>query len=115
MEKLTVAALIARRKYYREYNAIRRRDPEKIKHDKEYLKQWKQRNPEKVKNYLVTFWEKRAGEVVVTDNVMDNSNATDNCNKTTYAVCGTQFTPRRKGAKYCSQACKQKHYRLKTL
>lgn len=113
MKKISKAALTARRKYYREYNASRRMNPANVKHDKDYLKKWRQAHPDKTKEYLVTFWEKQANKTTVTDNVTDKITVTDSSNNITCAICGVSFIAKRSDSKYCSPACKQKHYRLK--
>jgi len=117
--KLSNEALKARRKYYRDYRAERRMNPANVKHDKDYLKKWRQAHPDKAKEYLVNFWQKRADKTTVTDIVTDKnkvtiiSNANNNSNEITCAICGASFIAKRTDSKYCSPACKQKHYRLK--
>ena len=105
MKKLSEAALKARRKYFREYARERRKNPENVKHDKVYHKKWRKEHPENVKNHNISFWEKQASKISVTNNVTDS--VTDKI----CVICGKPFTSRRKDSKYCGPACKQKHYR----
>ena len=103
MEKISEAARIAKNKY---------------------LQQWRKKNPKKVKNYEVSYWERKAANnpdnVTVTDIVTDNVTVTDNIikrntDKSNVCIeCNKPFQAKRSDSKFCSQACKQKHYR-KTL
>jgi len=79
----------------------------------EYQRTWRHKNPERIKQININYWEKRANKTTVTDNVTDKNKVTDNSNTAICDVCGTPFIARRKDSKYCSSACKQKHYRLK--
>lgn len=53
--ELSEAARQARREYRKRYNA--NLSEEAKKKQREYLRAWKQRNPDKVKQYEINFWE----------------------------------------------------------
>ena len=79
-----------------------------------YQREYMRNHTEKHREYNLRYWEKQANKASVTDNVTNKIVVTDNSNKLICAVCGASFIARRKDSKYCSPACKQKHYRQKS-
>lgn len=86
-----------------------------------YLRAWRRRNPDKVREHSRRQWLKKAMQEMGRHSVTDNRNTTVTRNATTVTrntdahlcpVCGSHINGSRR-AKYCSPACRQKHYRLK--
>lgn len=85
-------------------------------------RKYRKEHPDKVRKYNETYWEKKAALQVVTD-VTDKNSVTDisvtSVTDELFHVpegrkcieCGIVFKPKRADAKFCSSACKQKHYR----
>lgn len=86
-----------------------------IQAQRDYQKQWKKANKDKVKAYNIEYWERRAIKegfsvtdavtvpVPVTVPVILKGN--------TCVVCNKPFEGKRIDSKYCSDACKMKHHR----
>jgi len=78
-----------------------------------YQKRWAQRNPEKVRQYMANYWERKGQQnqesAGVTDNVTDNVTVPVSVTQCKY--CRKEFNPRRSTAKFCSPACRVNYNR----
>lgn len=61
-----------------------------------YQRDWRKRNPDKLKKHLADYWERKAAK----------ASAGPVCQE-----CGARLEDKRPGAKFCSAACKQRHFR----
>jgi hypothetical protein len=61
-----------------------------------YQREWRRRNPDKLKKHLVDYWERKAAKE--SDGPV--------CQE-----CGARLEDKRPDALFCSSACRQKHYR----
>ena len=61
-----------------------------------HQREWKLKHPDKVRQYNVDYWERKAAK----------ESAGPVCQE-----CGARLENKRPGAKFCSSACKQAHYR----
>jgi len=73
-----------------------------------YLRKWRRRNPEKHKQHIANYWERRAEKEEAEKAKLFQKLLAPKCKG-----CGTRVVGKRKGAKYCSDACRQKYYRAK--
>ena len=100
-----------RNRYMRAYNASL--SDEAKEQRRQYQKEYRQRPEakEKLKVYQARFWEKKARQAGLIGTVKNseptkikNSEPTKTTKKCEY--CGNEFTPIRKTAKYCCDACR---------
>jgi predicted RNA-binding Zn-ribbon protein involved in translation (DUF1610 family) len=61
-----------------------------------YQREWRRKNPERLKKHMADYWERKAAK----------ASAGPVCQE-----CGARLEDKRDGAKFCSPACRQKHYR----
>jgi hypothetical protein len=117
MDELSKKARELKNEYMRAHKANMSDEAKQAQRD--YMKQWKKANKEKVKAYNVAYWERKAIEsgfsfiapvtapvtapVIVTAPVPIIGN--------TCVMCGKPFEGKRADSKYCSAACKMKHHR----
>jgi hypothetical protein len=104
--ELTKEAIEARRKYYREYKT--NRNPEAREAYNRYNREWRARNRDKVREYNVDYWERKAAQVVT---VKDSVTPVSVTSVTSCQECGNEFTPLRKTARFCSDSCRVKFNR----
>jgi hypothetical protein len=72
----------------------------------EYQREWRRKNPERLKHHLLTYWERKAQKQ------QQEANARlDWLRPNTCRVCGKELEDMREDAKFCSPACRQKHFR----
>jgi len=71
-----------------------------------YLNEWRRKNPEKAIKHNTTFWERRAAQEQAKNDELLHKFISNECQ-----VCGHQIEGKRQGTKFCSDACRQKHYR----
>jgi len=105
--KLSNEALQARRKYMPEYKS--QMSQEARNKANEYMRQWRRSNPDKVRVYNDTYWERKVNKMAVTDNVTDNLTVTEltvSCQQ-----CNKVFTPKRSDARFCSDTCRVRYNR----
>ena len=55
---ISEAGRAAKNEYYKQYK--RSISPEAKQKEREYLRQWRKKNPEKVRQYNVNYWERKA-------------------------------------------------------
>ena len=59
-KEISEAAKTARNDYYKQLR--RSMTPEKKQKQREYTNQWRKKNPDKVRQYRVNYWERKANE-----------------------------------------------------
>jgi len=125
MTELSKAARELKNEYARKWKAQNR---DKIN---QYHKQWRERNKDKMKYYDMVYWERKATNQTLPSNtaydravirqisdegwqLSDNPviKAPSDIGKKCI-ICGNELNSKRIDIKYCSPACRQKHYRQK--
>jgi len=64
-KEISEAAKTARNDYYKQLR--RSMTPEKKQKQREYTNQWRKKNPDKVRQYSVNYWERKANELKSSD------------------------------------------------
>ena len=64
-KEISEAARAARNDYYKQLR--RSMTPEKKQKQREYTNQWRKKNPDKVRQYSVNYWERKANELKSSD------------------------------------------------
>ena len=64
-KEISEAAKAARNDYYKQLR--RSMTPEKKQKQREYTNQWRKKNPDKVRQYSVNYWERKANELKSSD------------------------------------------------
>jgi hypothetical protein len=117
-DKMSDKAKELQKAYLREW---RRKNKARIR---AYHAKWRRKNKEKIREYRRQYWEQKAkmaagtppppeNETGQAGSVTDSSSVTDSANVTDgkCIVCGVDLQGLKSNAKYCSPACRQKHYR----
>ena len=122
MTELSEAARKARNEYHKQRNSTLSEAARLARNA--YLKAWKHKNAEKVQEYNVTYWQRKADKAGVTDNntdkvtvthkgVTDKLSVSKSSNTLKCFECGKSFEGKRSDSKFCSPSCKQKFHRKK--
>jgi hypothetical protein len=72
-----------------------------------YQSEYRKRNPEKLKQHMANYWERRAAKEAEAEEIR----LAHWLNPTTCQECGKNLEGKREDAKFCSSACRQKHHR----
>jgi NADH pyrophosphatase NudC (nudix superfamily) len=72
-----------------------------------HQREWRRRNPERIRQYNATYWERRAAKEAEAERIR----LAEWSNRNRCVVCGKALEDKRDGAKFCSSACKQRFYR----
>lgn len=71
-----------------------------------YQNEWRRKNPDKVKAYINSYWERRAAR-----EAKEEEARIESLHKNTCLLCGKDLDGMREDAKFCSSACRQKYFR----
>lgn len=89
-----------------------------------YTREWRAKNPDKVKAHNISYWERKAQKLAA-GNVTDKSSVTnisvteklnvtdsDSCSDVRCVNCGEIFNPKRSDARFCSTRCRVQYNRI---
>lgn len=72
----------------------------------DYQNAYRKKNPEKQQQYITSYWERRAAREEEEERARLGQFFQNKC-----LECGKELEGMRKGASFCSPACRQKHHR----